>query len=67
MTPINVRQLSDGEELVLMEGLGSFGTSTRMDARGRLSERRNQLQSNASGASPFVPGSSLGGQHPSAE
>ena len=67
MTPISVRQLSDGEELVLVEGLGSFGTSRVPDPRGRLSERRNQAGMSASGVSAFSAPSASAGKHASAE
>ena len=60
MTPISVRQLSDGEELVLVEGLGSLGTSIYADPRVGLAERRNQAQANAPGASSFVPATTPG-------
>jgi len=67
MTPISVRQLSDGEELVLVEGLGSLGTSIYADPRLLLSERRNQAS--ASGASAFVPAAAaaLGSRRVNAE
>jgi hypothetical protein len=66
MTPISVRQLSDGEELVLIEGQGSLGSSTRVDARGQLSERRNQPQSSAPGVS-VVSTSGIAVKHGSAQ
>jgi len=67
MTPISVRQLSDGEELVLMEGRGSFGTSTPADPRGLLSERRNQVQSSAPGASALSSTAAIAAKHAGAE